>query len=74
MPLQGSSQMALFVPKLLAWTVRLALLLPLSFLFCSGVSRSMWLDVWAADRLTAERKLTQGETFEPWVGTERGDP
>ncbi|HYN15825.1 MAG TPA: hypothetical protein VES66_08565 [Terriglobales bacterium] len=64
-----------FVPKLVVWALRLALLLmtPL-FLLCVGVARSMmWLDAWAADQLTAEQKLAQRETFEPWVSTERGD-
>ena len=63
------------MPKLLVWTLRLALLLltPL-FLFCAGVARSMmWLDAWAADQLTAGRELAQRETFEPWVSTARGD-
>jgi len=63
------------MPKLLAWIVRLALLLltPL-FLFCSGVARSMmWLDAWAVDQLRAELRLAQRGTLDPWASTERSD-
>ena len=69
------------MPKLLLWTLRLALLLltPL-FLLCAGIARSMMrLDAWAADQLAVEpavadgkRKLPPRETFERWTSTERG--
>ncbi|HVP50843.1 MAG TPA: hypothetical protein VMT05_01940 [Terriglobales bacterium] len=51
------------MPKLLVWTVRLALLLltPL-FFCCTGVARAMiWLDAWAANQLAAGRKFAPRE-------------
>jgi len=69
------------MPKLLVWTLRVALLLltPI-FLFCAGMARTMmWLDAWAADQLAVEPaiasdkpQLVRREAFKEWARTERG--
>jgi hypothetical protein len=67
MPLQGRSRWALFMPKLLVWT--LALLLPFVSLLFRCVSRSN--DVvgrLGRGQLAVERRLAQCETFQPCVG------
>lgn len=67
--------------KLLAWALRVALLLltPL-FLLCAGVARTMMqLDAWAVDQLEPEPAMASGrpqlvrrETIGEWTGTEHG--
>ncbi|MGC2324250.1 MAG: hypothetical protein WA463_16575 [Terriglobales bacterium] len=67
--------------KLLAWALRVALLLltPL-FLLCAGVARMMMqLDAWTVDQLAAEPAMAPGkpqllrpETVRELTGTERG--
>jgi hypothetical protein len=65
--------------KLLAWALRVAILLltPL-FLLCAGVARMMMqLDAWTVDQLATEPAIASGkpqllqrETVEQWTGTE----